>query len=107
MQIDDVKSALSGPVASVYATFHEDGTLAPPSLRQPVRRRYGAGEGFFYGHRRQVIIVQRLKIESIAAYFVIRTLIVTVGTRQPKDLVIINVGYSEPSTRNIENWNRG
>ena len=27
MQIDDVKSALSGPVASVYATFHEDGTL--------------------------------------------------------------------------------
>ena len=74
MQIDDVKSALSGPVASVYATFHEDGTLAPPSLRQPVRRRYGAGEGFFYGHRRQVIIVQRLKIESIAAYFVIRIL---------------------------------
>lgn len=92
MQIDDVKSALSGPVASVYATFHEDGTLAPPSLRQPVRRRYGAGEGFFYGHRRQVIIVQRLKIESIAAYFVIRILISTVGTRQPKDLVIIDGG---------------
>ena len=63
-------------------------------------------KAFFYGHRRQVIIVQRLKIESIAAYFVIRTLIVTVGTRQPKDLVIINVGYSEPSTRNIPNWNR-
>ena len=43
MQIDDVKSALSGPVASVYATFHEDGTLDDQGPRNLLDAAVDAG----------------------------------------------------------------
>ncbi len=43
MQIDDVKSALSGPVASVYATFHEDGTLDDQGTRNLLDAAIEAG----------------------------------------------------------------
>ena len=43
MQTDNVKSALSGPVASVYATFHEDGTLDDQGTRNLLDAAIDAG----------------------------------------------------------------